>query len=664
MTHFGISIALWLVILAAGLLVTILTVIVRDRAHLRRQRDLQFAVRERTEELECRRLREFARNRVLEMIVSNQSLGTVLEGVAELVRAEVPGAHAIILLKRPDTWHVGAAPKFPRAWLDAMAKPHAVPFEVWKSACVFPSPSTHPAWRVFTTALGGRGPVCIRSFPVGGLDIPLGAILVFEMAGSETEAGVLESAARLAQVAVEHRKFYDDLQFQAHHDPLTGLPNRSLFDERLHRALLEARGTDRRMAVLFVDLDRFKQINDTLSHRVGDILRAEIADRMRRVVRPGDTVARIGGDEFNVLVSSVTSDEEAEETAARILSAVREPVVIDGHTLHVSASLGIALFPDDGVEPEELKREADAAMYCAKGMGRNRMQTFSSRNYSLDRARMDQEMRAALREDRFKVHYQPKVGSDGMFGGFEALLRFDHPIEGPISPAVFIPIAEESGLIIALGEWVQNAVCGQIAEWHRQGFGYVSVAVNVSPVQICRPDFAKSVQECLGRHGVPPWRLEFELTESLLIEGGDESPKQIQQLRSLGIRFSIDDFGTGYSSLSYLHRLPVDAIKLDRSFVQSVDTDEAARRLVQAMIGVAQGLGLDVVAEGVETEAQRIALVAAGCPIMQGFLFAHPRPAPDLSDFLRRHASDLADLLALEGMIAKPVESGSVPSEV
>ena len=275
------------------------------------------------------------------------------------------------------------------------------------------------------------------------------------------------------------------------------------------------------------------------------------------------------------------------------------------------------------------------------------MQSFGARDQTLDRVRLVRELRIALRDRAFAVHYQPKLAADGHFGGLEALLRLEHSALGRITPDQFIPVAEESGLIVPLGAWVLDEVCRQMADWRARGLGLISVAVNVSSVQICRPDFARAVEDCLALHDISPWSVELELTESLLIGGAEEPQRQMRQLRALGIRFSIDDFGTGYSSLSYLHRLPVDAIKLDRSFVQSIDTDPAALRLVQAMISVAESLGLNVVAEGVETEAQRITLIAAGCPMMQGFLFSRPQPASELEDYLGGSTSNLDDLLRI-----------------
>lgn len=620
------------------------------RQKTRRERGWERTVRRQTGELARAQFSEKSLNRILEMLVTNQPLGVVLDHVAQLIRAESPDVTCAIALRRGDRCHVASAPGVSPGIVAVLETAYALPFEVWRGWTDFRAPVADPAWKTFMNRLNEPPPAAIRTRLIGSPDVPLGALLIFQRTNphAEVPTEALEHASRLAQLAIEHRLFCDDLSFQANHDSLTGLPNRVLFEHRLNEAVAEAGKAKRKVAVLFVDLDRLKQVNDTMGHRVGDLFLAETAMRMRRAVLLDDMVARIGGDEFNILIPNVAVAADVEALANRILEAVRQPVMLEGHTVVATASIGIAIFPDDAAEPEDLQREADAAMYCAKEMGRNRVQTFSSRNSTLDTARMNRELNRALRERLFEVHYQPKVDACGRLVGMEALLRLNHPVHGNIPPAKFIPVAEESGLIVALGAWVLDEVCRQIAVWRAGGMGLVPVAVNVSPVQICRPDFASEVEESLRRHRIPPPGLELELTESLLIGSGEETQKQMKYLRGLGIRFSIDDFGTGYSSLSYLHRLRVDAIKLDRSFVQSIDTDEAARRLVQAMIGVAEGLGLGVIAEGVETEDQRTALIAAGCPTMQGYLFSRPRPPAELEEYLRAATSNTDDLLRLE----------------
>jgi diguanylate cyclase (GGDEF)-like protein len=619
---------------------------IREGRRNNRAQGLETAVRQRTRELESERVREKAHNRILEMLVSRQPLSAVLDAVVLSIQSRIPGARCVIALKRAERWQIAAGTDIPREWRAALAEPCAVPFEVARHPARFGDVVNDPAWRALRDYTAGAVPAVIQSHPVGDPDAPLGAILLFE---AEPAEAILEAAGRLATIAVEQSRFHDYLAYQAQHDHLTGLPNRALFEERLAGALAEAKDRGQKVAVLFLDLDRFRQVNESMGHRAGDLLLAEIASRMRRALRPSDTVARIGGDEFNAIVTNIRLAAEAEDIAGRLLDALRQPFSIEGRAVAVSASLGIALFPDDGIEGEALRREADAAMYCAKGQGRNRFQSFGTRNKKLE---TDRELRLALHENRFEVYYQPKVGADGGFGGLEALIRLNHPVNGLVAPAGFIPIAEESGLIVSIGEFVLNEVCRQIADWQARGIGVVPVAVNVSPVQIARLDFAESVRGCLSRHSVPGSAIELELTENLLIAGSEETQRQMRELRSLGIHLSIDDFGTGYSSLSYLHRLQVDGIKLDRSFVHPIVADPAARRLVQAMIGVAEGLGLNVIAEGVETEAQRTVLVAAGCRMMQGFLFARPQPAAQVESWLRCNVSDPDGLIRLAVAVA------------
>jgi diguanylate cyclase (GGDEF)-like protein len=621
---------------------------IRERTHRRRENTLELAVVERTQALDRERRRERERNQILEMLVSNQPLEAVFDAVARLVRAQCPDCLCAILMRRGDGYRIAAAPELPGEWLAALQVPHAVPFEVWSTRLEAQQPALNPAWKILMSGLKERGlkeriPVVIHSWPIADDRAPLGALLLFynEPSGpGELDARVAEEAGRVLRLALEHSRLYDDLNFHAHHDNLTGLPNRMLFEERLDRSLCEADLLAQKLAVLFIDLDCFKQVNDTLSHRVGDLLLCEIASRMKRNLRPGDTAARIGGDEFTIVLNNIANAAEAAEIAARVLESIRQPVIIEGHQIGATASAGIAIFPDDGKDSEQLQRAADAAMYHAKNLGSDRAEAFATRNDTLDRVRLDEELRLALSEGYFVVYYQPKVGTDRRLVGFEALIRMNHPKHGLIPPASFIPVAEASGMIVPIGKWVLEEVCRQVSEWESRGLGQVRVAVNVSPVQICRPDFAASVEDCLTRYGIAAGNLELELTEGLLINAAGVAQEQLRDLRELGVQLSIDDFGTGYSSLSYLHRLQIDSIKLDRSFVQSIDTDKLACRLVQAMIGVAQGLGLTVVAEGVETEGQRDALIAAGCPFMQGFLFARPQPPAELEELLRFSAAE------------------------
>jgi diguanylate cyclase (GGDEF)-like protein len=640
---------------------------IREREHRRRARLLESSVAERTQALERESHRELERNRILEMLVSDKPLGTVLDCVIQLMLSHFPGYTGALVRKCGDHCEILAAPDLSGDWRAALEAPHAVPFETWREYFESRQPGRSPAWANFLGAMRGAGPVAIHSWPVGSAQTPLGALLLFQSDASALAApdrGAAGEVCHLARLALEHSRLNDDLHFQARHDSITRLPNRAQYEERLRQALREAETHGRRLAVLNVDLDNFKGINDRFSHRVGDLLLGEVASRIQALLPEGDTVARIGGDEFSIVLNGVEDGVAVARTVSFVLEAVRQPFLIDGQRVEASASAGIAIFPEDGEDLEQLERAAGAAMYHAKDLGRDRAEAFATRNEKLDRVRMEEEIRLGLRHGWFVVHYQAKVGADRKVVGFEALVRMKHPQHGLIPPMNFVPIAEASGLIVALGSWVLEEVCRQMADWEQRGLGQVPVAVNVSPAQICRPDFARSVEESLERHGVAAWNIELELTEGLLINPTETVQRQIRELRALGVQLSIDDFGTGYSSLSYLHRLQIDSIKLDRSFVQSIDTDDLSRRLVQAMMGVAQGLGLSAVAEGVETEAQRTTLLGAGCRVMQGYLFAKPKPASELEELLRTSAwehalphavpaPDSADLIGLSASISR-----------
>jgi len=553
---------------------------------------------------ERRRAWEESQSSILEMLVSSEPLSAILDTIARAAQRQFPGSFCVILVKdsapeRASDFFVGAAPDVPPAWLE----------------CLPPSARSLP--------IGDHGTILLLT-PDVDPD-------VHSDGDWEQRLRVL---ARFAQLGIEHRRFLDQLSYQAHHDTLTSLPNRALLSERLENAVMEAHARHRRLGLLCIDVDEFKHINERLSHRSGDAVLVEVAQRIRAALRPADTLARIGGDEFNVILPDIDDAGVALGVATRLLESVRQPIPIDDCDLTVTVSIGMTAFPDDGEEAAALQRQADAAMCYAKTLGRNRVQAFSDNARILDRVRIEQNLRNALQKSWFRLLYQPKFTAAGELAGIEALIRLDHPELGEIQPAQFIHVAESTGLIVPIGEWVISEVCRQIAEWRSRKRSPVVVAVNVSAVQISRPGFAESVEALLRAWSIPPCCLELEVTESMVIDPDSEQHRQMQLLRALGVSVSIDDFGTGFSSLSYLHRLKIDAVKLDRSFVQAIATQRGAQHLVRAMIAVAKGLGVDVIAEGVETDAQRRELVEAGCPVMQGFLFARPGPPEAVEAFL------------------------------
>ena len=418
----------------------------------------------------------------------------------------------------------------------------------------------------------------------------------------------------------EHR-----LRFLAHYDTLTGLPNRAFVRQRL-RQLLEG-GPDRRVALLFLDLDRFKHINDSLGHKAGDELLRQAAKRLRLVVGDLDRVGRLGGDEFTALLIDVNQRDEIEHVAAEILDSFSGPLLVMGHEVAISPSIGIAVYPDDGRSLDELLQHADAAMYQAKAQGRNtyRFYSHSLAEDAHERTRLESALRRALDRNELSLVYQPKLSlRSGRISGVEALMRWHSGELGEISPARFIPIAEETGLIVAFGEWALRQSLSQFQRWQEQGLPVLRIAVNVSQVQMARPDFVDLVKHLIESHQLPAGVLEIELTESVLMADPDRAGKAVADLRALGVRVSIDDFGTGYSSLSYLRGLAIDAVKIDKSFVDGIENNVDDEVLTSTIVLMAHSLGLAVVAEGVESERQLTFLRGENCDEIQGYWLAKP----------------------------------------
>ncbi|OYY94615.1 MAG: hypothetical protein B7Y41_06060 [Hydrogenophilales bacterium 28-61-23] len=430
------------------------------------------------------------------------------------------------------------------------------------------------------------------------------------------------------------------IDYLAHHDALTGLINRYNLENRMGQVLLFAQRDGKRVAVMFIDMDRFKTINDTLGHHVGDLLLIEVARRLRDSVRESDIVARLGGDEFIVVLTGLADAMDAAHIAEKILRSLGQPYAIDGNELHSSPSIGIAIFPGDGEDGQTLMKNADTAMYHAKDLGRNNIQYFTAAMNAAtsERLGLESDLRLALRDGQLHLHYQPQVRADnGASSGVEALARWRHPELGDIPPLKFIPIAEEAGLIEILGSWVLEEACRQLSVWHAQGVSGIRMAVNLSAQQLRSPDLVQYVVTLLKRHGLKGDDLGLEITESAAMENPERAIRQLQALRDLGIQLAIDDFGTGYSSLAYLKRLPIQALKLDRAFVRDIESNSSDAEISAATLALAHNLGLVVVAEGVETEAQRAFLVEHRCDYLQGFLFSKPLPPEEAFNYLLNH---------------------------
>jgi len=430
------------------------------------------------------------------------------------------------------------------------------------------------------------------------------------------------------------------LAFQATHDTLTSLPNRALFGDRLRTAIGRLRRAQRPLAVLFVDLDRFKYINDSMGHGAGDLVLFETAARLSQVIRPTDTLGRFGGDEFTVLCEDVDGIEGATTIADRIIEAVREPMIVGGREIYVGASVGIALANDRTATPDGLLSDADAAMYSAKESGRGRHHVFDEhlRSATVRRVEIENGLRRALENEELLLHYQPIVDLDGArVLGVEALVRWQRSDGHLISPAEFIPVAEETGLINEVGEFVLVEACRQANAWRaRMNSDRVfHVTVNISPLQLLRPGFSECVGEVLAGTGLPAEWLCLEITESALMSDTDGAIAVLESIRDMGVRIGIDDFGTGYSSLSYLQRFPVDLVKVDQSFTQALDRHNSqANALVGAVVHLGAALGMSIVAEGVETEDQAHILATLGCEAVQGYLYSRPRPAAEITDMV------------------------------
>ena len=413
----------------------------------------------------------------------------------------------------------------------------------------------------------------------------------------------------------------------AQHDSLTDLPNRMLFNDRLTQAISLAVRQGKQLAVMFVDLDHFKKINDSLGHGVGDKLLQSVAGRLVSSVRRTDTVSRLGGDEFVVLLSQVEHGEDAAFSARKILRALAAPHIIDGRSLDINVSIGVSTYPSDGPDAESLMNKADTAMYEAKQIGRNTYQFFRRDMHArlADRQLLEADLRYALGRNEFLLHYQPKFNlQTKQITGMEALIRWAHPQRGIVSPGQFLPIAEECGLILPIGRWVLLEACRQARAWNDAGLGVVPVAVNVSASEFAEKDFISGVRAVLIATGVEPENLELELTESVLMQDAESTVRTLGALKAMGVRLAIDDFGTGYSSFTYLRRFPVDALKLHQSFVQEITLDPGDATIVSAMINIGKSLKQRVIAEGVETRAQLNFLQHHGCNEGQGYYFSHP----------------------------------------
>jgi diguanylate cyclase (GGDEF)-like protein len=587
---------------------------------------------------------------VLESIALGRPLRSVLDLLCRRVEALAPeAACSVLLVEKNGTVTPIAGPSLPPAYVDAL---HGAPIgpragscgaAAWRREAVEVADiATDPLWADYRSLLHLLDMAACWSTPIIAADGEVVATfaLYYRTSGAAPpfHRRMVEACVPLCRVALQHESNRTEIERLAYFDPLTGLPNRRLFSDRARQTLQMAARLQAPGAVLLFDIDRFKTTNDSLGHGAGDDVLRETALRLQAEIGDGATVARLGGDEFVALLPRC-SPVEAMHAAERLRAALAAPLRIAGMRIEVSTSIGIALFPQDGAEPERLVKNAEMAMYEVKRGGRGASRFFTSmmNDVVAQRMQMESALRQALAARGMALHYQPKMCLDGSgCAGVEALVRWTDPELGAVPPDRFVALAEECGLIGAIDAWVLETACAQLAAWRRAGVPVPSMSVNVSPLRFHSDDVPAHVRRLLALHGLEPAALMLEVTERVMLDDDERTRADLRTLHEMGVRLSVDDFGTGYASLGYLKRLPVSELKLDKSFVDDLEREASDRALADAVIGIGRALGLEVVAEGVETPGQRDLLIRAGCAIAQGFLFTPALPADELAAWLER----------------------------
>ena len=589
-------------------------------------------------------------NRLLEMIALGAPLEEVLEKLVLLIEAQTPRMLGSVLLLDKDGIHVrhGAAPNLPKEYVKAV---NGQPIGPNAGSCgtamytdkpvIVTDILIDPLWENYRELAHRYRLRACWSTPIhtssGKVAGSFAMYYVEPRRPRPDDLRLAELASHIAGIAIERRESEECIRHLAHHDMLTGLPNRAVLRETLAQSIAHAARSKGIVGLLFIDLDNFKRINDSLGHHVGDLLLQGVARRLQACVRKGDMLARLGGDEFVIVLFSLRQSQEAAVVAAKVLNVLEAPFELEGHALHIGGSIGISLYPEDGRDAETLMRAADTAMYHAKSNGRGNYQFFTEELNATIQSRLaiENQLRFAVAHGDLTLHFQPQVNmrSSRIFCA-EALVRWHHAERGMVPPEEFITIAEESGLIVQIGEWVLREACTQLARWRGDGYTDMSVSVNLSARQIFQRDFPVVVERILREFNVPASALDLEITETMLMQPSDENMQTLRRLNEMGIQLSVDDFGVGYSSLSYLKRFPIHALKIDRSFVSGIGRDQNDMAITSAIMGMAQGLHLKVVAEGVETAEQASFLKSIGCESAQGFYFGMPVAAEAFSRLL------------------------------
>nr|WP_261794578.1 EAL domain-containing protein [Comamonas testosteroni] len=597
------------------------------------------------------KMHEALQHRVLEAMARERPLSEVLEMVCLEVERIAPEVTASILeVDEHGLLHPLAGPGLPTSYsqlLDGLPigpKAGSCGTAAWRNAPVqVDDIATDPLWEDYKQLVLPLGYQACWSTPIrNSQGKPIGTFAFYYRAARKEASldfhqQLVDACTHLCSLALEREHARARIRQLAFYDSLTGLPNRSLLLAKADQAIATASRNEQQLAVLFMDLDRFKQVNDSLGHMAGDELLRIVASRLQQVLGSSDIAGRLSGDEF-VAVLTQCDGEQVASVIERLQDLVTTPLIVANTSLTISASIGISMFPADGRDMETLLQRADMAMYQAKSQGRGRFSFFSSEMNQLaqERLALETALRKALQRGGLHLHYQPQLDlNSGELYGVEALARWSHPELGEISPARFIPLAEESGLIADLGRWALDEACEQLARWRTQGLNIPAVSVNLSPSSFHNLDLPRTIADTLKRNALQPENLTLELTESILLDTNPSTMKTIHEVHAHGVRLSMDDFGTGYSSLSYLRSLPVSELKLDRSFVADLEDNEAARALSSAILGIGQSLHLTVVAEGVETQMQNVLLREQGYPVAQGYLFARPLPPEGLAQWIK-----------------------------
>lgn len=607
-----------------------------------RTAELQTEVTERQRAEQVNR----GRNQILEMLFQEEPPHKIFQALTDVIAKDRSRWCCALHLIRDEGLHMESSSGLPANLLRSLQQldvnmadaPEALALRERKPQVIEDLPRERKPWPQLLFANGIQS---LWSTPIIAADgTPLGVLTIYSLLRcqpSQEDWELLDSHARMAIMVLERYRLQQDLRRHAYHDSLTGLPNRLLGEEQLTSAIRRSSRLGTAVAVLWIDLNKFKQTNDVHGHNAGDAVLKEVAIRLSGRLRDCDTIARMGGDEFMAVLEGVTDRADAERVAEHLLLSLSTPISFQQLMLSASASIGVSMYPEDGDSADLLERNADMAMYEAK-FGHHGVRAFSP---ALDvvlseRRELARAMNEALDTNGFVLHYQPQYGIRGNLAGFEALIRLPHPVMGMISPGRLIPVAEESEMIITLGNWVLREACEQSLRWQRAGYRPIPIAVNISAMQFAREDFADQVAEVLTETGLDPQFLELELTESVMVMDFVESTKQLQRLKRLGVSIAVDDFGTGYSSLNHLHRLPIDRLKIDRSFIEAINEPNGTLPIVESIIDMAHRMGMLVVAEGVETQQQMQTLCRHNSDLLQGYLFSVPVDADSAAGLMEQ----------------------------